>query len=235
MKPRIGLTMDRQTKDTYSIYPWYALRENYASILSQNGATPLPLSYEMDCMDDYLNLLDGLVVTGGNFDIPPTLYGVETVHQEVRPNDHRTAFEMALMRRALDKDIPILGICGGQQLLNVALGGTLIQYIPDAVNSNINHMQEHCRHKSAHAIEVIEGTLLSKFAPTPLIEVNSNHQQAVDRLGKDVIVNARAPDGIIEGIEVSGRKFCLGVQWHPEFQVNDLDRNLFQNFVQACK
>ncbi|HXA69124.1 MAG TPA: gamma-glutamyl-gamma-aminobutyrate hydrolase family protein, partial [Stellaceae bacterium] len=129
-QPVIGLTLDAEPPGGYSALPWYALRENYCAAVVRAGGLPLLLPHEVEQADAYLRIIDGLVVTGGGFDIDPAIFGAETRHPTIKTKDRRTQFELAVTRRGLSADKPVLGICGGQQLLNVALGGTLIQHIP---------------------------------------------------------------------------------------------------------
>src|SRR5579863_3866237 len=112
-KPLIGITLDSNAPGGYSNYPWYALRENYCSSLVDMGAIPFPLTHDNHLVDSYLSLINGLLVTGGDYDLDPTLYGDTTLHPTVKIKPKRTSFEMAITRAALDKNIPILGICGG--------------------------------------------------------------------------------------------------------------------------
>jgi putative glutamine amidotransferase len=233
-KPIIGLTLDLQTQQTYSTYPWYALRQNYLDVVTRFGGMPFPLSYDVDLIDNYLNVVQGLIITGGSFDIDPQFYGEEIKQKNIQLNQPRTSFEKLLLEKALEKDIPILGICGGQQLLNVILGGNLIQDIAREVPQALNHNQELNRHLKSHDIQIEEGTLLYQWFGQRVTQVNTSHHQAVKTLGQGVRLNALAPDGMIEGIEVPERKFCLGVQWHPEFLVSPLDNIIFQKFIEAA-
>jgi putative glutamine amidotransferase len=233
-KPLIGLTLDYQTTPTYSPYPWYALRENYCQTVAQFGGVPFPLSYELDLINDYLSLIQGLIITGGRFDISPDTYGEEHTHEAVTLNAPRTRFESLLLNKALERNLPILGVCGGEQLLNVALGGTLIQHIPDTLPEALNHQQDSLRHQPSHPIKIVEGTELYHLFGEKVTHVNTSHHQAVKDLGKGVVVNAIAPDGIIEGIEVPSKRFCMGVQWHPEFLVSPLDALLFKKFLEIA-
>ncbi|MDE3016138.1 MAG: gamma-glutamyl-gamma-aminobutyrate hydrolase family protein, partial [Pseudomonadota bacterium] len=139
--PIIGITLDYEegTPSGYSKMPWYALRENYCGAVSRFGALPLPLPHEVGQVDDYLSIINGLIVTGGAFDVSPELYGESSRHEKVSTKDRRTRFEFAVTRGAIARKLPVLGICGGQQLLNVALGGTLIQHIPDTVQNALEH------------------------------------------------------------------------------------------------
>lgn len=233
--PVIGYTLDFETKPTYSKLPWYAIRENYFTATGDLGATPIGLPYVMQRIDDYLEMIDGLVIIGGDFDIPPHLYGDTTVHEKVTVKSARTEFEWALTRGAIARRIPILGICGGQQLLNVVLGGTLIQHIPDAVAGCLAHEQPNPRNEVGHDVTITEGSLLHRIVGATRIGVNSAHHQAVAKAAPDCIINARADDGVIEGIEYPAHPFCLGVQWHPEYHVTQADDAILQAFVDAAK
>ena len=235
--PRIGFSLDFETEQTWSKMPWYALRQNYLTSVSDHGALALPLPHVPEQAGEYLDLLDGLIVTGGAFDVPPSMYGDEDVHETVVTKDARTAFELAMIKGAMQRKMPILGICGGQQLLAVVLGGTLIQHIPDSVPDCLEHEQPNPRNEPGHSVKIVEGTLLHKILGKTTIEVNSAHHQAVDNIGTRAILNATAPDGVIEGMELSTDEhpFCLGVQWHPEISVTKDDVVLMKAFVDVCK
>jgi putative glutamine amidotransferase len=233
-RPRIGVTLDAEPAGGYSRFPWYALRENYADALAAAGAAPLMLPHLPELVDAYLDGLDGLVVTGGAFDVDPALYGGGQRHATVRLKQRRTRFEWAATEGALARDLPVLGICGGQQLLHVVLGGTLIQHIPDAVPAALAHEQPNPRDEPGHEIAIVPGTLLHRVTGVERMAVNSAHHQAADRVPAGVVVAARAPDGVIEAIEDPRRRFCLGVQWHPEFTIDAGDRAILAAFVTAC-
>ncbi len=232
--PVIGLTLDSEAPGGYSKFPWYALRENYCAAVIRAGGLPVLLPHEPEVAEAYLDSLDGLLVTGGAFDVDPTHFGAEERHATVTTKDRRTAFEIAVTRSAFERDLPLLGICGGQQLLNVVLGGTLIQHIPDEVEDALAHEQPNPRHEAGHGVAVTPGTLLHRICGTERLEVNSAHHQAAKDLGPGVTVNARAPDGVIEGIERADRRFCLGVQWHPEYAVSAGDEAIFGAFIEAA-
>lgn len=233
--PQIGITLDHEETGGYSRYPWYALRDNYCNVIARHGAAPIALPHEIDYVNDYLDTLSGLVVTGGNFDVPPEMYGEKTVHEKVTVKQRRSAFEWAITKGALERNMPILGICGGQQLLNVILGGTLIQHIPDAVPNALAHEQPNPRHEIGHEVAVLANTQLYKIVGHPTISVNSAHHQAVAIPAPGTVVNARASDGVIEGIEYPAHPFCIGVQWHPEFSITSADDKLITAFVTAAK
>lgn len=236
--PLIGFTLDDEPgkpSGSYSRMPWYALRDNYTASVAAHGAAPIALPHEIGAVPRYLELLDGLVITGGAFDVPPEMYGETTTSDTVSTKPRRTAFEWAITRGCLEKNIPILGICGGQQLLNVILGGTLIQHIPDSIPNALQHEQPNPRTEPGHDVEIAEGTLLSRIVGHRRIAVNSAHHQAVAKPAPGAIVNAYAPDGVIEGIELPAHPFCLGVQWHPEYHVTPADTAIFQAFTAACR
>jgi putative glutamine amidotransferase len=234
-RPVIGVTLDSESAGGYSKYPWYALRQNYSGAVAGAGGLPLSLPHLPELAENYLDQIDGLVVTGGAFDVDPALYGDASRHATVTLKENRTATELALVQGALERNLPVLGICGGQQLLAVALGGTLIQHIPDAVADALAHEQPNPRHEAGHAVRVVAGTLLHRIVGAAEMQVNSAHHQAVREPGPSAVVDATAPDGVIEGIEDARYRFCLGVQWHPEFLIDQGDRRIFSAFLAACR
>lgn len=233
-RPIVGVTLDSERPGGYSKYPWYAVRQNYMDMIAAAGGLPVALPHDAALADAYLDTIDALVVTGGAFDVDPSLYGDDTRHATVALKENRTAAELALTTGALERNLPVLGICGGQQLLAVALGGTLIQHIPDAVPHALAHEQPNPRHEPGHKIAVAPDTLLHRIVGSPTMHVNSAHHQAVRSAGPRAIVNAVAPDGVIEGIEDPAYRFCLGVQWHPEFLIDPGDRRIFDALIAAC-
>lgn len=232
-QPVIGLTLDSEPPGGYSKMPWYALRENYCAAVIAAGGLPVLLPHEPDHAADYLDRIDGLIVTGGAFDVDPALFGAGSRHATVTTKDRRTAFELAITLGAIGRDLAVLGICGGQQLLNVALGGTLIQHIPDEVEDALPHEQPNPRTEPGHTVQVAPGTLLHRITAALELPVNSAHHQAVKAAAPGLVIDAVAPDGVVEGIEDPKRRFCLGVQWHPEYHISDGDRRIFRAFI-AC-
>lgn len=232
--PLVGVTLDSEQPGGYSKYPWYALRQNYAEAIAAAGGLPVALPHEPALAAAYLDRIDALVVTGGAFDVDPTLYGDGERHPTVTLKEARTATELALTSGAIARGMPVLGICGGEQLLAVALGGTLVQHIPDSVKDALEHEQSNPRHQPGHAVAVLPGTVLRQIVDTPEMQVNSAHHQAVRSAGRGVI-NALAPDGVIEGIEDSNQRFCIGVQWHPEFRIGPGDRRIFDALIAATR
>ncbi|GBU14060.1 gamma-glutamyl-gamma-aminobutyrate hydrolase [Enterobacterales bacterium] len=239
-KPVIGVTLDSEEAGGYADFPWYALRQNYMTSLAQLGAIPLALPHHGELADDYLSLCDAIVVTGGAFDVPPALFNEPQSSEQVRLKPSRTEFETAIVRGALRRNMPLLGICGGQQLLAVLTGGTLHQHIPDALPDALEHSTtvdtENAggKKRARHDVEIVAGTLLSRCVDAARYEVNSSHHQAVKTVGAGCRINAVAPDGVIEGIECEGYDFCLGVQWHPEYLQHQQDKQLLTAFVSAA-
>jgi putative glutamine amidotransferase len=153
-------------------------------------------------------------------------------------NRRRDDFELALTREALRRDAPILAICRGQQVLNVATGGTLVQDIPSTIEGAMLHGGTGPRSRRAHRAEVAEGSRLRTILGRDELSVNSIHHQSVDRPGEGVVVSARCPeDGVVEGVEMPARRFVVGVQWHPESFWNQPDsfQALFDAHVGACR
>lgn len=233
-KPVIGITLDSEEPGGYSKFPWYALRRNYCDAVVRGGGLPVALPHEPELANAFLDHINGLVVTGGHFDVDPALFDAAVRHAAVITKDHRTLFELAVVRAALERDVPILAICGGQQLLHVVLGGTLIQHIPDQTPNALAHEQPNPRDQPGHDVIVVKGSLLHEIVGVSALAVNSAHHQAAGDEPEGLKVNARAPDGIIEGIEVPSKRFCLGVQWHPEFAISDGDLRIFAAFIKAA-
>jgi putative glutamine amidotransferase len=234
-RPLIGLTLDAEPAGGWSKLPWYALRQNYFEAVVQAGGLPVALPHEPELADAYAAELSGLIVTGGAFDVDPTLYGAGETHATVTTKDRRTRFEWAITQAALARDLPVLGICGGQQLLNVVLGGTLIQHIPDSVPDALAHEQPNPRTEPGHDVAVQPGSLLHAVTGMASLPDNSAHHQAVDRPAPGLAVTGRAADGVIEAIEDRSRRFLLGVQWHPEYAISEGDRAIFRAFVDAAR
>ncbi len=195
----------------------------------------MALPHDPDQAEDYLDRLDGLVITGGAFDVDPAYYDGGEKHGTVKTKDRRTQFEFAITQGALKRNLPVLGICGGQQLLHVVLGGKLIQHIPDTIESALAHEQPNPRDQAGHHVTIAPGTRLHDIVGAVELPVNSAHHQAAADEPKGVVVNARAADGVIEGIEAPGYRFCLGVQWHPEFSISEGDRKIMAAFVDAAR
>lgn len=231
--PVVGITLGDADRTGY-----HALREAYVRSVEAAGAFALLLPAQAPAAAEaVLDRLDGLVLSGG-VDVDPALYGCAPHPKLGRVDRARDEFEIALTRLALRRDMPLFAICRGQQLLNVAAGGTLVQDIPSVVAGAVNHDVAGSRTERAHAVEVAPGSRLGELmGPGPLL-VNSFHHQAIDRLAPGLAVTGRSPeDGVIEAVEMKDRSFVIGVQWHPESFWSEPDsfQRLFEAHVLACR
>ena len=216
-----------------------ALGLTYARAIESSGGLPVvipPLPLER--VEPILDRLDGLCLSGGP-DLDPAAYGQEP-HDRLGPIEpDLDRFELAIASAADQRRLPILAICRGNQALNVARGGTLIQHVPDRVPGDgaaaVPHRQANAGREPSHPIELDPRSLLATTLGADRLAVNSFHHQAIERLGRDLVVSARAPDGIIEAVEDPGRDFLIGVQWHAELLVErPPERALFEAFVVAA-
>jgi putative glutamine amidotransferase len=238
-RPHIGITPDLgQTRSDFPV-PCYELKTAYADAVIKGGGLPFILPYTDDklVMDAYLDRMSGLVVTGGAFDIPPEAYGDAPRDGLGALKPSRTTFETLLMQGALARNMPVLGVCGGMQLLAVVLGGTLVQDILKEIPGAHSHEQKHDRAHPAHPIDVKDGTLLSGLLGKGQVMVNSTHHQSVKSCGEKCVVSALSPDGVVEAIEAPSYAFALGVQWHPELMVSTvpLHLGLYKAFVTKAR
>jgi putative glutamine amidotransferase len=209
----------------------YQIKDSYMSAILQAGGLPIGVPYDPATQSSYLQLVCGLLIIGGAHTIDPHFFGEEK-HNPLPVKTYRTQTELDFFRLAYDMKMPILGICGGAQLINVALSGGLIQHLPTTHPHVLDHNQglEPC-----HWIDIKKNTLLSRiFGPTQKMFVNSFHEQAIGTLGKGIQISSSSHDGIIESIESTEHPFCLGVQWHPEYQKHPQDYLIFSHFVQAA-
>jgi putative glutamine amidotransferase len=194
------------------------------------------LPHAREAAPAYLALLDGLVVTGGAFDVPPELYG-EAARAGLGPTKpERTVFEKDVLEAALAARLPVLGVCGGMQLLNVVRGGTLYQDLR-AEAGIAGHEQPPPKDVPSHDVAVQPGSQLAALVGLDPLRVNSTHHQAVRDPGAGVLVSARAPDGVVEAIELPDLGFALGVQWHPEAMLAHEPRHaaIYRGLVAAAR
>ncbi len=226
-KPLIGITLDSEKTQTYSKFPWYALRENYLTSISKFNAIPIPLMHEKKMINYYSKLLDGLIITGGDFDIDPKIYN-QSRYGAKNIKSKRTNFEIKFYKKFIELNKPIMGICGGAQLINVAGGGTLIQ---DLRKTPINHEQINPRNETSHTISIRKKSKLYNICKKNNIKVNSAHHQSVKKIAKDFIVTASSNDGVVECIEHKYHKWCIGLQWHPEFLITKYDLKIYKDFI----
>jgi putative glutamine amidotransferase len=219
-RPVIGMcTAVEQTRWSVWDQPAMLLARNYVDAVQRAGGLALMLPPDPELTEDpteALELIDGLLLAGGA-DIDPGAYGQQPGPNTVDTVPERDAFEIALTLAAIERDVPLLGICRGMQLINVALGGTLLQHLPD----DFDH-EEHRRvigsfDGSEHEVSVSEGTLARRVLGEVRHATRSHHHQGVDRVGDGLLVSATAVmDGLAEAIELPDSNFVLGVQWHPE-------------------
>jgi microsomal dipeptidase-like Zn-dependent dipeptidase/gamma-glutamyl-gamma-aminobutyrate hydrolase PuuD len=225
----IGLSVNH--KDGLS-----CISDAYVNAVVKAGGTPLliPLTTHFSVLDEILSQIDGLILSGGG-DVYPPLYN-ENLHPAVESFDlERDRYDIRLAGRAAERQIPILGICRGSQIINVAFGGNLIQDIPSqAPESKINHNQPEGREIATHSIAIKSGTALHRIIKKETVSVNSFHHQAVKAIAPGFEIVAQSEDGIVEAIEQKGGKFILGVQWHPERMLtadNDAMLSIFRQVI----
>lgn len=233
-RPLIGITARHvQTEDGL---PAVRILSAYVTAMLEAGGVPILIPPELpeDGWRVLLDRLDGLLFSGGadigleHFDGQP--------HPTVNVEPVRDALELPLLRAAVEADKPLLGICRGFQVMNVALGGTLYTHILDQLPNALQHdWHDKPRDTLAHSIRVEEGTRLAEILGAPLLDVNSLHHQGIKDLAPSLKATAYSPDGLIEGIELPDHKFALAVQWHPEWMTSHQEmRRLFNRFVEAC-
>jgi putative glutamine amidotransferase len=238
-KPLIGITASSIEQRGSAFGEVYTLTRKYAEGVLRAGGVPVIVPYNLD--EDSLQILfdrlDGLLLSGGG-DIDPAIYG-ETSHPATNEIEvDRDRVEMALARWVVEKDKPFLAICRGIQVLNVALGGTLVQDVPSEVPDALEHSFERGiveRGYHAHPVKIAADSRLAQVMQTEIAQTNSWHHQALKQVAPKLQVTAFAPDGVIEAVEVPGKRFAIGVQWHPEwmFEYEPEHRRLFEELVAA--
>lgn len=200
--PRVLVTMDRDAEG-----PWVSA--DYVDAVHRAGGSAWLVPPDADDLPALLAAADAVLVTGGAFDIHPRHYGAAVAARLDRTDEDRTGLELALCAAALASDLPLLGVCGGMQALAVAGGGSLIQDLP----AEPSHEQPTDPGEPWHPVR-LSGVLATWFGPE--VPANSTHHQAVATLGGGAVVEGRSPDGVVEAMRVPGRRFVVGVQWHPE-------------------
>jgi len=213
----------------------------YLRAVQSAGGAPIMLAtqFEQASVVALMAAAQGLVLTGGG-DVLPALYEQETHPSTSGISVDRDRMEIEALGIALERGLPVLAICRGMQVLNVAMGGSLLQDLPSLRPSDLNHAQTsggaYARDAVTHAVRVEAASCLATVLGAAELRTNSMHHQALDRPGKGVVPVAWASDGVIEGVEMPGEHWVFGVQWHPEelFEQHDHARQLFAAFIAAC-
>lgn len=212
---------------------------DYLESLRRAGGEPLEVGGDGEPVAAIVARVGGVMLTGGG-DVDPSLYGEAPHPTYVAAEPGRDAFEMALARAAMAADLPVLAICRGMQVLNVAMGGSLVQDVPSEIHGALTHSIPEPRFAIAHEVWVAKNsrlwTIMADKLDGEALQVNSRHHQAVKRVADGFEVSATAPDGVIEAMERPASRFCVAVQWHPEnFWRTGEFRPLFEHFVRAVK
>ncbi len=231
-RPLIGITPDVGGHPEEAGERAYMVRCNYIDAVVRSGAMAIILPYDPDRAADYVAKIDGLLVTGGRFDLPPDWYGGAPASPASVIKQDRSEAERAYINAALAVDLPVLGICNGMQLLGVMQGAQVIEHIPDDVPDAVEHMAPDTVHEPRHEIRFEPHSRLRGLVGVATAQVNSVHHQAL-RPAPGLEVAALAADGVIEAIEIPGHRFCVGLQWHPEYGVSPADTAIINGFVAA--
>lgn len=230
--PVIGVTASRDDRGTT-----LSIGREYLESVLEAGGLPLIVPYVEDAesIRSIADRIDGLLLTGGG-DIDPAWFGEEPIPGLGWIDPERDRLEISLTRRMLEENKPILAICRGCQILNVAAGGDMFQDLYQQREDLLQHQQKAPRSHLSHSVQVAEGSLLHRIAGSSAIRVNSFHHQAVRAVAPGFIACATAKDGVIEGVESVRHPFVLGVQWHPEHlaEIDAVSRRLFEAFVRAA-
>lgn len=239
MKPVIGITPSLQDESVM-------LHRDLTHSVFRAGGIPLILPYPRYQSPGHLQLqyeveglverIDGLLLSGGG-DIDPTLFGEEPIPGLGQITPDRDRLEIELIQLFMEKDRPLLAICRGCQILNVAAGGTMYQDLYKQRRGLLQHFQHAPRHHASHYVTIQANTLLHQITGLDVYKVNSFHHQAVKDPAADFVVSATSRDGVIEAIESRHHRFVLGVQWHPEnmTETDEQAQKLFEKFVEACR
>jgi len=239
MRPKILITLDTGILSRREIpFPGVELKQAYAQAVIKAGGIPLHVAptESKEVIENMAEMMDGLVVSGGDFDIPPALYDAEPdANRRIDPpKNDRTNFEAELLREALTRNTPILGICGGMQLLGVILGATLLQDIDTEIENSLEHEQGNSPAEPSHAVQLTANSQMAHALSLTQIHVNSTHHQALADVPKTLLVEGRSPDGVIELIRHAQRPHVFGAQWHPELLGDRVSDLLYGDLVKAA-
>jgi len=234
VRPIIGISCSLRAREGELVHE---LQDRYVQAVRRAGGVAVALPrLDTEEVSALVQFLDGIIISGGR-DIPPDFYGAEP-HPATDTDEamrERVRFEISLVKAMAEANKPVLGICHGCQLLNVAFSGTLVQDIPSQWAQPLPHKLPDRPWFTEHEVEIVAGSLLWEWLRSSRIVVKSAHHQAVAKVGNGLKVVAWAPDGIVEAIEASDGKPIVGVQWHPEAQLDaEHSQRLFAAFVQVC-
>jgi putative glutamine amidotransferase len=229
-KPVILVGCDGRTGDEKR--PRDGVYSAYLDAVVRAGGVPLIMPARVALLEELLTLADGVLLPGGD-DLDPRHFGeADTGCEKPYLDERRVGLELAILRRAFATDRPLLGICAGGQLMNVALGGSLIQHLGDKLPT---HRQPGEKYSARHPIHIEGGSGLYRILGKSETETNSSHHQAIGRVADALRVTARSPDGVVEAVEAPAKRFYIGVQWHPETDPNPDSLKLFQAFIDSCR
>ena len=222
-KPLIGITTDFKDKNN-------SIEEVYSKAVARHGGLPVlipTVENQTEYLESIVSRIDGLLIPGSR-DMDPRYYK-QVPHPKLNPmNEERTAAEYIVLESALEKKIPVLGICGGMQFINVFFGGSLYQDIQELIESPLIHEKG-----AVHPVEIEDNSHLLTIIHEKKFDVKSYHHQAVNDIGNGLKINAVSPDGIVEGLE-SEEHSLLAVQWHPELEESEISKNIFESFISKC-
>ena len=241
MRPLVALTTTIDARGGDYLQPRIALYANYIAALERAGLTPVLVTpgHSAEAIKQLVSLCAGLVLSGGD-DIDPSQYGDDPIPQLGTVNPPRDLAECRALDAAVERDLPVLGICRGHQLINVYFGGTLCQDIPTEMGEAASHVQGTPWGSHHHEATVIPGSRLAEAVGREQLEINSYHHQAIRHVAPPLEVTARADDGLVEAVESREHRWVVGVQWHPErheARAADSDPNvrLFHAFAAAVQ
>ncbi|OZU87667.1 gamma-glutamyl-gamma-aminobutyrate hydrolase [Virgibacillus indicus] len=231
MKPLIGVTSSMEVDQSH-----YSVTNRNIKAILKAGGVPVMLPYLLEDEDigQIAGEIDGLYATGG-YDIDPTLFGEEPHPKLGTIIPGRDTFEMKLIKKLIEMGKPILGVCRGCQILNIAAGGDMYQDIYAQTDWELlQHTQKAPLEHGSHFVKVLKGSLLHQLTDSEKLRINSWHHQANRSVPSSFQVSAKASDGVVEAIESKAHSFVLGVQWHPEGMTDEASSKIYQGFIAAC-
>ena len=240
-KPLIGIILDEQLNPKvgidFSSRPYYALRKDYINMIKKVGGVPILIPYSHEDVDDYIELIDGLIATGADHRFDRDWY----INPDEVPNlgheSERRGFEDAFVKRALDLDLPFLGICNGMQVMGCVYGAK-IRYGNDPDQNNPGGVRHSADSNGPvfHDVVFDKGSYSHEIYGMERMRINSAHKEALIEMEEELVITGRAEDGIIEAIEYPGKRFAIGLQWHPEIGATSEDVDpVFHEFLSVCR